>query len=261
MTTDDHTPDDGAAEQRKQADQTTDHGADQPGAPGDWSTHHTGASTHRAPADDGHDWSTYDGPVWSATEAARRSTVSRSTLTRRLASGTIPGATRDADGWRIPALGLALAGIAANTPPDAPAPDDRSTGRADHTPTDTADDTGAASAQVAVLTAQLAAERARREGAERLADERAARITDLQTALRALAPPPPADDSTDSAAGDQDDDRTDGRARSASSPGHGTPTAPPTAQTAAQTTTPGPAASPQPRRGLFARLRDALTAD
>lgn len=228
MTTDDHAPATGHADQRKQADQTTDHGADQPA--------------------DGHDWSTYDGPVWSATEAARRSTVSRSTLTRRLAAGTIPGATRDADGWRIPALGLALAGIAANTPPDAPAPDNRRDDQADHTPTD-ATDNGAASAQVAILTAQLAAERARREGAERLADERAARITDLQTALRALTPPPAADHT----GGDQDDDRPDDRARPASSPDHGTPTAPPTAQT---TTT-----GPQPRRGLFARLRDALTAD
>lgn len=233
MTTDDHAPATGHADQRKQADQTTDHGADQPA--------------------DGHDWSTYDGPVWSATEAARRSTVSRSTLTRRLAAGTIPGATRDADGWRIPALGLALAGIAANTPPDAPAPDNRRDDQADHTPTD-ATDNGAASAQVAILTAQLAAERARREGAERLADERAARITDLQTALRALTPPPA---TTDSADEDQDDDR----ARSASSPDHGTPTAPPTPQTGAQTTTPTAAASPQPRRGLFARLRDALTGE
>lgn len=231
MTTGDHTTDAGRIEQAKQGDQDADH------------TPTTAA--------DGHDWSTYDGPVWSATEAARRSTVSRSTLTRRLAAGTIPGATRDADGWRIPALGLALAGIATNTPPDAPTPDDRRDDRPGHTPTDAA---GAASAQVAILTAQLAAERARREGAERLADERAARITDLQTALRALTPPPVA---TDSADGDQAADH----ARSASSPDHGTPTAPPTPQTGTQTTTPTAAASPQPRRGLFARIRDALTGE
>jgi hypothetical protein len=228
MTTDDHTPATGHADQRKQDDQNTDHGPDQPG--------------------DGHDWNTYDGPVWSAAEAARRCGIPRSTLTRRLAAGTIPGATRDADGWHIPALGLALAGIATMPPAD----DTPTTGADDHQ--DTGDADAAASAQVAILTARLETERARREGAERLAEERADRIRDLQTALRALAPPPADDDSDDGDQDATDADRPDARARSASSPGHGTPTATPTPQTAAQT-------GPQPRRGLFARLRDALTAD
>lgn len=224
MTTDDHTPATGHADQRKQDDQTTDHGPDQPA--------------------DGHDWNTYDGPVWSAAEAARRCGIPRSTLTRRLAAGTIPGATRDADGWHIPALGLALAGIATMPPAD----DTPTTGADDHQ--DAGDADAAASAQVAILTARLETERARREGAERLAEERADRIRDLQTALRAIAPPP-ADDSTgDGAEGDQAADH----ARSDDDGDRGTPTPAPTPQTAAQT-------GPHPRRGLFARLRDALTAD
>lgn len=215
MTTGDHTSRAGGDDQGKQAVQNADHGHDQ--------------------TDDGHDWSAYDGPVWSAAEAARRCGIPRSTLTRRLAAGNIPGATRDADGWHIPALGLALAGLATVPPSD----DGSAAGDQDQGHGDADADI---SAQVAILTARLETERARREGAERLAEERAGRIRDLQTALRALTPPPATDD------GDQDAtdaDWTDDSARAASSPGYGTPT----------TTPPGP----KPRRGLFARLRDALT--
>jgi len=233
VTTGDQTDADGTADQGKQAVQTTDHGHDQPGAPGDLPADSTAA--------DGTDWSAYDGPVWSAAEAARRCGVPRSTLTRRLAAGAIPGATRDADGWHIPAMGLAIAGIATVPPADdSPADGDQGHG----------DAVEAESSQVAILTARLETERVRREGAERLAEERADRIRDLQTALRAIAPPP-ADDSTgDGAEGDQAADH----ARSDDDGDRGTPTPAPTPQTAAQT-------GPQPRRGLFARLRDALTAD
>lgn len=243
MTTGDQTDADDSRDQGKQAVQTTDQDHDQPGAQGGRPADSTTA--------DGTDWSAYDGPVWSAAEAARRCGVPRSTLTRRLAAGAIPGATRDADGWHIPAMGLAIAGIATVPPaddtPTAPADGDRGHG----------DAVEAESSQVAILTARLETERVRREGAERLAEERAGRIRDLQTALRALAPPPADDDSTDGDSGDRDAtdaDRPDARARSASSPGHGTPTVTPTPQTAAQT-------GPQPRRGLFARLRDAITGD
>lgn len=231
MTTGDQTDADGTDDQGKQAVQADDHGHDQPGAPGDSTP--TDSTTA-----DGTDWSTYSGPVWSAAEAARRCGIPRSTLTRRLAAGAIPGAHRDADGWHIPAMGLAVAGIATVPPADdSPADGDQGHGDAD----------AAATAQVAALAAELETERARREGAERLAEERAARITDLQTALRALAPAP-ADRSDDSGHNGHQD----------------TPTAPPTPQTAVQDadqTTQTATPAPQPRRGLFARLRDALTAD
>lgn len=195
---------------------------DQGSAPG---TSSTGAQDR--------DWSSYDGPVWSAAEAARRCGIPRSTLTRRLAASAIPGATRDADGWHIPALGLALAGLAAGTAPDtAPAADDG------HQKPDSD-----AAQQLALLQAQLGEERARREGAERLAEERAARIIDLQHALRALAPPPAADtgaDTTGQGAGDA------AQQQPPASPGTG-----------GQAQAP----APQPRRGLFARLRGAITGD
>jgi len=255
VTTGDQTDADGTDDQGKQAVQTTDHGHDQPGAPGDRPADSTTA--------DGTDWSAYDGPVWSAAEAARRCGISRSTLTRRLAAGAIPGAILTDKGWRIPSHSLTRRLQEGDIPGRPPGFQ-----QADQQPADTdqghGDATEDTTAQVAILTARLETERARREGAERLAEERAGRIRDLQTALRALTPPPADDDSTDGDSGDRDatdDDRPDNRARSASSPGHDTPTVTPTAQTAAQTTTPGPAASPQPRRGLFARLRDALTAD
>lgn len=193
------------------------------------------------------DWSTYSGPVWSASEAARRCNMSRTTLTRRLKAGDIPGAEQTADGWRIPAQGLAIAGLVARTAPDDQDTAD-STDQAQDDQQDAADSTPA---RVAILQAELATERARREGAERLADERAARITDLQTALRAIAPPPPAEQD-DSAAptADQPDDQAD----SGDDGDRDTTPAPPGPQTASQP-------APQPRPGLFARLRAAITGD
>lgn len=180
----------------------------------------------------GTDWSGYSGPVWSAAEAARQCGVSRSTLTRRLNAGDIPGAQKTADGWRIPAQGLAISGLPVRSLPadqDDAAP---SAGGATEAATDS-------SAELAQLRAQLETERARREGAENLAAERAARILDLQTALRAIAPPP-SDDS------DAEGDREDAGARS-------------TPQTATQDASPDASSSTAPRRGLFARLRDTIT--
>lgn len=196
--------------------------------PDDQGTQDDQSADHPAAA-----WSDYRGPVWSASEAARRCNISRTTLTRRLKAGDIPGATLTADGWRIPAQGLAIAGLAARTAPD----DQQPTNSDDQGDGDRDDSTAA---QVADLTARLEVERVRREGAERLADERAARILDLQTALRAIAPPP-----SDSA--DQQDDRSDDG-------GQDTPAAPPGPQMDAQT-------APQPRPGLLARLRAAITGD
>lgn len=144
---------------------------DQPGA----------ADLDPPPADD-------DGrPVFTAADAARRCGVARSTLTRRLHAGEIPGAAKDDDGaWRVPLAGLLAAGLVpdAHRPPadadDDPAPVLDAAARiaaAEH------------AAAIARLEGELLAERARREAAETLAAERAARVADLQNALRMIEPP------------------------------------------------------------------------
>jgi hypothetical protein len=221
MTTSDHGSDDTSPELQEQAAHEADREHDRGSSPG--------ATDFVAQE---RDWSTYDGPVWSAAEAARRCEVPRSTLNRRLHAGAIPGATKDADGWHIPALGLALAGLAARTAPDTPPAADNGHQEPD---SDVAQ-------RLALLQAQLGEERARREGAERLAEERAARILDLQHALRALAPPPAADTGSGPAGQGAEDEAQ----QPAAAPG-----------TSGQEQAP----APQPRRGLFARLRDAITGD
>ena len=126
-------------------------------------------------------------PVFTAADAARRCGVARSTLTRRLQAGEIPGAAKDDDGaWRVPLAGLLAAGLVpdAYRPPadadDDPAPVLDAAARvaaAEH------------AAALARLEGELLAERARREAAETLAAERAARVADLQNALRMIEPP------------------------------------------------------------------------
>lgn len=124
------------------------------------------------------------GPIWSASEAARRCGIGRATMTRRLQAGAIPGATRDEDGhWQVPLSGLLAAGLH----PDRPAPpEDVDLGD------DPAHDDVATAVELAELRGMLAVERARREAAEQLAAERAARVDDLRRALLALEPPGPA---------------------------------------------------------------------
>lgn len=215
----------------KQDVQTGDHDHEQTGA----EVTPTPDSTSSSPQP----WDTYSGPVWSAAEAARRCGVSRTTLTRRLTAGDIPGAVKTSDGWRIPAQGLALAGLAGRTPPD-PQPEE---------PEQDAEHPDAASSsavEVAELRAQLAVERVKREGAEKLAEERADYIRDLRSALRAIAPPP----ADDSAADSGDDGHQD------------TPTPSSTRETASQDAASAveehPTA-PAPRRGVLSRLWGALT--
>lgn len=165
-------------------------------------------------------------PVFTAADAARRCNVPRSTLMRRLHAGEIPGAVKNDDGaWAVPLAGLLAAGLV----PDAHRPPVDDDGDAD-----AADDVAARvaaaehAAAVARLEGELAAERARREAAETLAAERAARVDDLRAALRMIEPPrtPPetaseSPDTADQAPADQ--------------PGHPTP--------------------PTPPRGMGARLR------
>lgn len=183
------------------------------------------------------DWSTYDGPIWSATVAAQHATVSRTTLVRRATAGQIPGATKTADGWQFPALGLTIAGLIAPAPTAQQAEDEQPTVAGQDQTTTTA------AAELAIVRAELATERARREGAEQLAEERAGRIADLQQALRALAPPPAAEP-TDSRAADGDQDTTAERS---------------TPQTTAQSDDFSTSTPPAAPRGLLARLRAAIT--
>ena len=134
-----------------------------------------------APDDDGR-------PVFTAADAARRCGVARSTLTRRLQAGEVPGAAKDDDGaWRVPLAGLLAAGMV----PDAYRPP--ADGDDDPAPPvpDAAARIAAAehAAAIARLEGELLAERARREAAETLAAERAARVADLQNALRMIEPP------------------------------------------------------------------------
>lgn len=219
------------AELGKQDVQTGDHDHDQTGA--------SSSSPTTSASSSPRSWDDYSGPVWSAAEAARRCGVSRTTLTRRLTAGDIPGAVKTSDGWRIPAQGLALAGLAGRTPPD-PQPEE---------PEQDAEHSDAASSsavEVAELRAQLAVERVKREGAEKLAEERADYIRDLRSALLALAPPP----ADDSAADSGDNGHQD------------TPTPSPTRETASQDAASAveehPTA-PAPRRGVLSRLWGALT--
>ena len=222
MTTEPQDPDDRADDLGKQDVQTGAHGHDQTSGTG------TGARS----------WDDYSGPVWSAAEAARRCGVRRTTLTRRLTAGDIPGAVKTSDGWRIPAQGLALAGLAGRTPPD-PQPEEPEQD-AEHP------DASSSAVEVAELRAQLAVERVKREGAEKLAEERADYIRDLRSALLALAPPP----ADDSAADSGDNGHQD------------TPTPSPTRETASQDAASAveehPTA-PAPRRGVLSRLWGALT--
>lgn len=136
------------------------------------------ASTPPAEEEQGH------GPMWSASEAARRCGISRATMTRRLQADAIPGATRDESGaWLVPLSGLLAAGFH----PDRPAPAEEE----DPQDQDAADALRDAhhARELAEVRAALDLERARRQAAEELAAERAARVADLRQALLALAPP------------------------------------------------------------------------
>lgn len=160
----------------------------------------TGSTGSTPPADD-------DGrPVFTAADAARRCGVARSTLMRRLHAGEIPGAAKDEHGaWRVPLAGLLAAGLVpdAHRPPadadDDPAPMLDAAARiaaAEH------------AAAIARLEGELLAERARREAAETLAAERAARVADLQNALRMIEPPRTPPETADQAPADHQDTPT-----------------------------------------------------
>lgn len=109
-----------------------------------------------------------DGGKLSLREAATAFDVSRPTLTKALASGKLSGERDDTGAWRIDPAELARVYAprkAAETPPEA-AP---------------------AGAELVELRAALEVERAKREAAERLAEERRERIEDLRRLLPAPA--------------------------------------------------------------------------
>nr|CRY94220.1 hypothetical protein [uncultured prokaryote] len=126
------------------------------------------------------------GEEWSSAEAAKRCGVSRATMSRRLTAGEIPGARKTPGGWKIPPQSLAVLGMLTEdtTEPEAATEDTTAT-------------TTAAEVELAELRGRLEIERARRQAAEQLAAERAARIEDLRHSLLALAPPPPTTEATE----------------------------------------------------------------
>lgn len=153
-------------------------------------------------------------PRVTVSEAVAQFDVSPATLKRRLASNEIPGAEKNGRGqWQIPIESLQTAGIPARktwlseppvsaltplTDPLTPLseraqPAHKSPGSAERRATEL-------ERELAQVAAQLAHERAQRERAEAIADERKERITDLQRALAMieaapstapLAPPAP----------------------------------------------------------------------
>lgn len=118
---------------------------------------------------------TTTGPTMTLGEAARTTTVSASTLRRRLAAGDITGAERAADGsWSIPVAGLIEAGLMPrSTGPDVPAAELPSSSTTEP-------------AEVARLSAEVARLRTELEAARTIAAERAEHITGLRKALDAM---------------------------------------------------------------------------
>lgn len=122
-------------------------------------------------------------PAWTLAEAAQRCSVSRSTIKRRLSAGELPNAYKTGNGqWRIPVTDLIGAGydpgkVEWNDPeqPTAPATPEPQQGASD--------------ARLRELEQELAQERLRRANAEQIAEERRARIEDLQMAMRLLEAP------------------------------------------------------------------------
>lgn len=124
-------------------------------------------------------------PAWTLAEAAERCSVSRSTLKRRLSAGEFPNAYKASSGqWRIPITDLIGAGYDPGkvewSDPEQP------TAAA---ATEPQQETSAA--RLREFEQELAQERLRRTNAEQIAEERRARIEDLQMAMRLLEAPAP----------------------------------------------------------------------
>lgn len=115
-------------------------------------------------------------PSWNIGEAAERCGVSRSTVRRYRESGRFPHAFKDTTGaWKIPLEDLLAVGW---TPVDP----------TQSAPAEPASD--GLSERVRELEQALALERAKREGAERLAAQTEANLADLRMALRMIEQKP-----------------------------------------------------------------------
>ena len=120
------------------------------------------------------------------TQAAEAAQVSRVTIRRYLEGGRFPGAEQARRGkvteWRIPIEDLLAAGLRLNAPTK---PDQASGPAAAPALVD-----GELAAEVERLRRELADERARRQVAEAVADERARALDDFRMVFRALPPAP-----------------------------------------------------------------------
>lgn len=124
-------------------------------------------------------------PSWSLSEAAERTTASRSTLRRYLAAGRFPGAYKDSRGqWLFPMEDLLAAGIelkrVTETVPSEPAQEEVDPG-----PPEPA----ALEDRIRKLELALAVERERNEGLVQLVAATKEGAADLRLALRAIEPP------------------------------------------------------------------------
>lgn len=119
-------------------------------------------------------------PAWRLSEAVERTTASRSTLRRHLENGRLPNAFKDSSGaWRFPVEDLLAAGVTMlKSHPDIPV--SVSTGQPVEQP-------ALAQAQrITELEQQLAVERERSSGLERLAEAARTNADDLRKALRMI---------------------------------------------------------------------------
>jgi excisionase family DNA binding protein len=119
---------------------------------------------------------TYARPRWSATEAAKRAGVSRSTIQRMIADGRLEAGKDDEGNWVIALENLLAAGLKVDRPTT---PEDA------QTPAQGAPDPAQ---KVAELETELAQWKNRAQVAEAVAAERAERVADLRQALRMLEP-------------------------------------------------------------------------
>jgi hypothetical protein len=119
-------------------------------------------------------------PAWRLSEAVERTTASRSTLRRHLENGRLPNAYKDSSGaWRFPVEDLLAVGVSLlKSGPDIPV--SVSSGRPIEQPL------GDHTQRILELEHQLALERERSSGLERLAQQAQAHADGLQMALRMI---------------------------------------------------------------------------
>jgi signal transduction histidine kinase len=166
------------------------------------------------------------GAALTLTEAAEACGVSRSTIKSRLPE--FANADQDASGsWRVPVSDLLGAGLKLRPRPATQASQSVTQG---HDPGQSGADLAQARARIEQLTADLAAERTARQVAEAKVALMAQNLDDLRFSLRAISGPPQGAEATAATA----------------------PAAPSSVQVPAAAAVP---AEPQPRRGLWARLR------